>query len=144
MTSLRAVPTIVAVTTIAAVAAVAMVCLAAVPAGAEAKIIRGHTKHGSARFSFNTYGERLWVEETGADDTAQDGALVEIWFKGKLRRTCWDFVESPEATMCNFSIKNGTKLWIYVARAWPDTCRAFRPSRGCRKGEWTGPFKVTA
>jgi hypothetical protein len=89
-------------------------------------------------FEFNPLDERVSVHDR---DRNGWGALVELWWGGKLRRWCWNTKGAGREQECNFEIPEGQSIRFFVAeidKGW-FFCD---PWMGCGKRErsWAGPF----
>jgi hypothetical protein len=82
-------------------------------------------------------------------DLCTDGWSIEaeLFWGGEQRRprkTCW--AVRSGANTCHVEIREGTRVWVYIAQAKRSTCDDPKsdPSVGCDKNHWKLAFVATA
>jgi hypothetical protein len=94
-------------------------------------------KEEKLRFDFYPKDEKVSLHDS---DTNGYGALVELWWGGRLQRWCYNTRGGGRDQDCDFEIPEGQQIRFYVAeitRKWLD-CK--REGCGKRTHFWAGPF----
>lgn len=110
---------------------------AADPAEGKLFYLDDEFKEEKLRFSFDPQDEKVRLHDS---DTNGYGALVELWWGGKLQRWCYNTKGGGRDQKCDFEIPDGQSIRFYVAEITSHWFDCKRKGCGKRRHFWAGPF----